>query len=242
MGLASSKNGRARKSPTHFRIGRRPEKIGRARYCIKQSWKQHRACPILCWWYATCPKGPHWRPPKRPRGPRGGRPVAVGRGTARPGGTSGSQGGFSGGPRGIDDPSGGPERGPAGGAVRLAQIMRRPPVRFNGAPGAALSRARVAPPLGALSELSRGPSRGLWRAPRARPGALRGAVQGVGFLRPPSDEPLKGFYDGLTELYQGLQSASPSPPLPSPSTQPRAARSTATGPWLHPDGSTRSVI
>ena len=114
-------------------------------------------------------------------------------------------------------PRGGPREGLRGGAVRLAQIMRRPPVRFNGAPGAALSRARVAPPLGALSELSRGPSRGLWRAPRARPGALRGAAQGVGFLRPPSDEPLKGSYDGLTELYQGLQSASPSPPLPSPS-------------------------
>ena len=153
----------------------------------------------------------------RPNG-RGGRGGGVqsrwGAGLRGLAGRVAPRGAFRGARGGIDDPSGGPERGPAGaGAVRLAQTMRRTPVRFNGAPGAALSRARVAPPLGALSELSRGPSRGLWRAPRARPGALRGAAQGVGFLRPPSDEPLKGSYDGLAELYQGLRSASPSPPL-----------------------------
>ena len=179
MGLASSKNGRARKSPTHFRIGRRPEKIGRARYCIKQSWKQHRACPIFCWGYATCPKGPHWRPPKRPRGPRGGRPVAVGRGTARPGGTSGSQGGFSGGPRGIDDPSGGPERGPAGGGGSAGPDYATASCALQWRPrGGAIARARgssTGGSLGALSGTFQGSlarsSGAPWRSAGGRPGS-----------------------------------------------------------------------
>ena len=186
MGFAAWKNVRARKSSIHFELGVARKNIGHARFCIKQSWKQHRACPIFCWGVTHVSQPPSLAPAQTAAGGRGSGESRQGASLRGLGATGGSQGDFSWGPRGNLQSLGDPRRwGLRAESVRLGWVMRWPPVRFNGAPGAALSRARMAPLLGVPLELSRGPPGGLWRAPRARPGALRGGIQGVGISAVP---------------------------------------------------------